>query len=325
MMCRKTTLAPIYEYPIAKLIVLSTEGVNPKHMYMAFLTQDKVGLQILPFNGNPHQSTALIAHPGGVHNLVASYDGTFLFTTSSQEPSVHMWQINASALEAQLQLGGEDLIPFYQLIDGGREGPFFEELKEYFYFCQLRSSNINSMATREVTSVIPVKEIPFLMRALDFYPSEQELADMVNEVKYSEYVDKGEFKEEIDLPDFLKLYINHRPYRNLTGEKLRWAFDVLGMSEGETEGESCLPTNDMLSLIQSKGEHITNEELDEILMDLCLLDLDCSNELGNCKDGGQIKDFSHLATFIDSKLPEVMTASTFASNLLALPENIFKT
>lgn len=49
------------------------------------------------------------------------------------------------------------------------------------------------------------------------------------------------------------MYINHRPYRNLTGEKLRWAFDVLGMSEGETEGESCLPTNDMLSLIQSQG------------------------------------------------------------------------
>ena len=33
-----------------------------------------------------------------------------------------------SALEAQSKLGGEDLIPFYGLLDGGRDGELFAQL-----------------------------------------------------------------------------------------------------------------------------------------------------------------------------------------------------
>ena len=43
-----------------------------------------------------------------------------------------------SALEAQSKLGGEDLIPFYGLLDGGREGELFKELEDYFYYAQIR-------------------------------------------------------------------------------------------------------------------------------------------------------------------------------------------
>lgn len=42
------------------------------------------------------------------------------------------------SLEAQSILGGADLKPFYGLIDGGREGEFFKEMKELFYYSQLR-------------------------------------------------------------------------------------------------------------------------------------------------------------------------------------------
>jgi hypothetical protein len=41
-------------------------------------------------------------------------------------------------LEAQSILGGADLKPFYGLLDGGREGEFFKEMKELFYYSQLR-------------------------------------------------------------------------------------------------------------------------------------------------------------------------------------------
>lgn len=46
------------------------------------------------------------------------------------------------ALEAQAKLGGEDLIPFYGLLDGGREGDLFKELENYFYYAQIRRSVI---------------------------------------------------------------------------------------------------------------------------------------------------------------------------------------
>ena len=45
-----------------------------------------------------------------------------------------------SALEAQAKLGGEDLIPFYGLMEGGREGELFAELEDYFYYAQIRRS-----------------------------------------------------------------------------------------------------------------------------------------------------------------------------------------
>ena len=43
-----------------------------------------------------------------------------------------------SALEAQSKLGGEELIPFYGLLDGGRDGELFAELEDYFYYAQIR-------------------------------------------------------------------------------------------------------------------------------------------------------------------------------------------
>ena len=44
---------------------------------------------------------------------------------------------------------------------------------------------------------MPLAEIPNLMRALGFYPSEQEVANMVSEVKYSQYTQTGEVLETI--------------------------------------------------------------------------------------------------------------------------------
>ena len=47
-------------------------------------------------------------------------------------------QYTKRALETQSILGGPDLKPFYGLIDGGREGEFFKEMRHLFYYSQLR-------------------------------------------------------------------------------------------------------------------------------------------------------------------------------------------
>ena len=64
-----------------------------------------------------------------------SFDVKYLFKTCGENKNLLMSKIN---LEAQSVLGGVDLKPLYGLLDGGREGEFFKEMRELFYYSQLR-------------------------------------------------------------------------------------------------------------------------------------------------------------------------------------------
>ena len=74
-------------------VVPTADPVKDKR-YLAYVTTDKVGLSMLPLDGNPHNAMALITHPGGVENMVCSYDGKYLFTAGGADATVHMWEIN---------------------------------------------------------------------------------------------------------------------------------------------------------------------------------------------------------------------------------------
>ena len=109
-----------------------------------------------------------------------------------------------SALEAASQLGGEGLAPFYGLLEGGKEGELMLEMEDYFYYALLRSQGVDDAETRETSTKIPLSHVPFVMRALGYYPTEQEVEDMINEVKFSEYVENGKYVEDIDLAELIK-------------------------------------------------------------------------------------------------------------------------
>jgi len=176
-MCRQTLLAPTFGSHIKKMLMVPVSGGGSldsasagQNRYMAYITQDKVGLQKFPLTGNPFDSVALFAHPDGVANVCTSSCGEYLFTTGGDNSNVFMWRLNASALQAQSVLGGADLTPFYGLLDGGREGEFFKEMRELFYYAQLRHHGLHENTDRVIKTTIPLSEIPFVMRGLGFYP-----------------------------------------------------------------------------------------------------------------------------------------------------------
>ncbi|XP_053555739.1 cilia- and flagella-associated protein 251 [Bombina bombina] len=310
-MCRKTLLGPAFGSPVRKMEVLSLITSDTNKAYLAYITDDKVGLQILPVDGNPHKSTALICHPDGVSNLACSHDGQYLFTAGGKDCAVMMWKTNLQSLEAVASLGGDGLTPFYGLLQGGQDGTLFKELEDYFYYAQLRSQGIDTMEARNVSTHIPLKEIPFIMRALGFYPSEQEVENMLNEVKFSEYVDTGKQVTEINLGDFIKLYINHRPAFGINMKEVEYAFQVLGFSNEKKE--PIVSRGALLQLLQTKGEHMTEEELAEYLSTL----------LGLNPEGGSSELSNHsvigAAELFEQEIPEEITTHMFTAEILGLP------
>uniref|UniRef100_A0A671EE43 Cilia- and flagella-associated protein 251 n=1 Tax=Rhinolophus ferrumequinum TaxID=59479 RepID=A0A671EE43_RHIFE len=308
-MCRKTLLGPVYGSPIEQIQILPVKTtVELQKRYLVFINTDKVGLQILPIDGNPHKTAAIICHPNGVAGLALAYDGHYAFTAGGPDRSVLQWEINLSALEAAVSLGGEDLTPFYALVSGGREGKFYRELEDYFYYSQLRSQGIDTMETRKVSEHICLSELPFVMRAIGFYPSEEKIEDMFNEIRFSEYVDTGEIIDKINLPDFLKIYLNHRPPFGNTMHSIQKSFDILGYTN--SKGKKVIQREDFLKLLLTRGEHMTEDEMSDCFASLLGLNPEGwkSEPAASSVKGSEV--------CYEEELPDEITAEIFATDIL---------
>uniref|UniRef100_A0A673V3R5 Cilia- and flagella-associated protein 251 n=1 Tax=Suricata suricatta TaxID=37032 RepID=A0A673V3R5_SURSU len=310
-MCRKTLLGPVYGSPIEQVQILPVKSpLDLQKRYMVFINRDKVGLQILPVDGNPHKTSAIICHPNGVAGVALSHDGCYAFTAGGQDRSVVQWEINLSALEAAVSLGGEDLTPFYGLVAGGREGKFYRELEDYFYYSQLRRQGIDTMETRKVSEHICLSELPFVMRAIGFYPSEEKIEDMFNEVRFSEYVDTGKLIDKINLPDFFKVYLNHRPPFGNTMRGIQDCFNILGFTN--SEGKKIIRREDFLKLLLTKGEHMTEEEMRD-----CFATLFGLNPEG-WKSEPTASSIKGSEICFEEQLPDEITAEIFTTDILGL-------
>lgn len=64
-----------------------------------------------------------------------------------------------------------DISEFHALFLSGST----QELEDYFYYSQIRTQGIDTMETRQVSEHICLSELPFVMRAIGFYPSEEKV------------------------------------------------------------------------------------------------------------------------------------------------------
>ncbi|GMF11775.1 unnamed protein product [Phytophthora lilii] len=335
--CRKTTLGPSYGGPINRLVPVplreedqiaaeATGGVAER--YCVYSTHEKVvGLLKLPLDGNPHKAMGLIAHPGKISNVDVTFDGSHLLTAGGDDLVVNMWEIHTNQLdlleargtprsiEEKLDAGidqgeitlsvkeelDEDdiaLAPYLALLEGGREGSFYHEIVDYFYLAQLRVQGEDATAAREITAQIPLREIPNVMRALGFYPTDEEIQHMVSEVRYSRFTETSRPVESIGLHDFIKLYVNHRPVFGVGKAQIERAFKILALvSRGSGDDEGVRPATLQWEQLEARllhsGEPMSEEELRSCLAAL----------LATGGDGGLAMDSEYTAlSFADKVL-----------------------
>ncbi|KAF1330736.1 Wd repeat-containing protein 66, partial [Globisporangium splendens] len=318
--CRKTTLGPSYGGPINRLVPLPVESVPgaipgatsgaaasvAAERYCAYSTHEKVvGLLKLPLDRNPHKTMGLIAHPGEVSNIDVSFDGSFLMTAGGSDLAANMWEIDTNQLDFAEATAGSTprrddgtsvvsasydaaLAPYVSLLEGGFDGEFYHEIVDYFYLAQLRVQGENATSSREITTTIPLREIPNVMRALGFYPTDQEIHHMCNEVKCSRFTETTEAVETITLPEFIKLYMNHRPVFGIGKAQIEYAFQVLasGVSNASLRWET------LERRLLHSGEAMSDEELRS-----------CLNALIVADEGGRIAmDASYTALSFADKV-----------------------
>jgi len=97
-------------------------------------------------------------------------------------------------------------------------------MKDFFYYSQIRSKDENTTKTRKLDGTVPLEELPNLMRAMGYYPTEQEVQNMNDEVKFSVFSDQGIATTTVDLPTFITLFVNHRPVYGIGKNNIQEAF-----------------------------------------------------------------------------------------------------
>jgi Ca2+-binding EF-hand superfamily protein len=205
----------------------------------------------------------LIAHPGPIAAISVSYDGKYAFTCGGADLTVNQWLIEPQTVSSAAYLGGDGVEPFVRLVGGGESGAFFADMKDYFYYSQIRSQGEDTTKARVLDGTLPAEEIPHLMCALGFFPTQLEVKNMITEIKYSKFSETGEAVDRVGFEDFVKLYVNHRPVFAVGPQQIVTAFDAMKRQE-----EGFLNRDTLIDLLTKNGEKMSVEEIEDCLLKL---------------------------------------------------------
>ncbi|KAJ3049757.1 hypothetical protein HK102_012421, partial [Quaeritorhiza haematococci] len=89
--------------------------------------------------------------------------------------------------------GKSSLVPFLRMLPGidtlavaaEDVAGVYKDLEDYFYYAQLKSQGEDTTARRQITDRVSLDQVPNIMQAMGFFPTEEGINDMINEIKYS--------------------------------------------------------------------------------------------------------------------------------------------
>ncbi|CAH2266422.1 jg1018 [Pararge aegeria aegeria] len=173
-MTLSTVLGPRYEQPVCRVQLVTRSTAEGAVQYLLFATKNIIGLQKMPLDGNPWKHAAMLGHPVQILEMCYREDSGTLFTIGAKDNCMYQWTAKFRSVETTTKLGGGDLDPYYCLIENGRPGWLFHEIRDLFYYIQILCQGTFSPAMRRVNDYIPIDSLPDLMRALGYFPSEYE-------------------------------------------------------------------------------------------------------------------------------------------------------
>ena len=125
--------------------------------FLVYATHKKVvGLIKLPLDGNPTKTMGLIAHPNDVVDICVSSDGQYLFTTGGKDLAINMWKVDVGPIDRAVAQGGEGIEPFINMIEGGRDGQTYQDMKDFFYYAMIRSKDEDTTRKRKLDGTVPL-------------------------------------------------------------------------------------------------------------------------------------------------------------------------
>ena len=130
-------------------------------------------------------------------------------------------------------------------------------MKDFFYYSMIRSKDESTTKTRKLDGSVPLDELPNLMRAMGYYPTNQEVENMKDEVKFSIYSETGYTTNTVDMKTFIRLFVNHRPVYGIGQNNIEDAFKALA---GDSANPS-LTRDELITLLKQEGEYFGDEEL----------------------------------------------------------------
>ena len=123
----------------------------------------------------------------------------------------------------------------------------------------IRSKDENTTKTRKLDGSVPLDELPYLMRAMGYYPTDQEVQNMKDEVRFSVYSDRGDPTTSVEIDDFIRLFVNHRPVYGIGKDNIETAFAALAGDAGTLQ----LTRDELWTALRQEGEVFGVEELQD--------------------------------------------------------------
>lgn len=75
------------------------------------------------------------------------------------------------------KIGGEELKPYYHLLEGGQDGCLFYQMQQFFYLGKLLHQGDNPSIHRSVSDKLLICDLPDVLRGIGYFPSEFEVTN----------------------------------------------------------------------------------------------------------------------------------------------------